>query len=72
MTVGWGTISGEAASDRHAVSRGRCGSSLVEMLIAIMMLAVVLLGIMAGVTIARSAVYDKEFENARQIAMGVI
>jgi type II secretory pathway pseudopilin PulG len=48
------------------------GSSLVEMVIAIMMLSVVLLGMMAGIMIARSSVYDKEFEDARQVALKVL
>ncbi|MDR3354973.1 MAG: hypothetical protein LBO21_08030 [Synergistaceae bacterium] len=60
------TLNWQVSSEKHG------GSSLVEMVIAIMMLAVVLMGMMAGIMIARSSIYDKEFENARQVALKVL
>lgn len=50
----------------------RRGSSLVEMLIAIIVLAVVLLGVLAGVMIARSSLEHKTYENARELALRVL
>jgi type II secretory pathway pseudopilin PulG len=67
------TIKEKTAILNWQVSSGKHGgSSLVEMMIAIMMLSVVLMGMMAGIMIARSSIYDKEFENARQVALKVL
>jgi Tfp pilus assembly protein PilV len=50
----------------------RNGSSLVELMVAIVVLGFVLLGIMAGMLIARHSVIYKEYEGARQIGLQVL
>ena len=50
-------------------SRGRRGSSLVEMLIAILVLGVVLISMVGMFAISRSAIYTKEDETAYALAL---
>ena len=50
----------------------RRGSSLVEMLLAVLVLAIVLLGVLAGVTIARVSVDHKVYENAKELGLRVL
>ncbi|MDR1482694.1 MAG: hypothetical protein LBI74_08725 [Synergistaceae bacterium] len=61
-----------SANESPLFSRRLRGSSLVELVIAILVLGVVLLGMMAGIMIARSSVYDKEYENACQAALKIL
>lgn len=50
----------------------RRGSSLVEVLIAVIVLVFVLLGMLAAVVIAKGEVYYKEFEEANQVAIRIL
>lgn len=50
----------------------RKGSSLIEMLIAIVVTATVLLGLLAAMVIFRSTITSKEEAGARQVALNAI
>lgn len=50
----------------------RYGASLVEMILAIFVLTVVLLGLLGGITIARANLMAKERETAQQVALAVL
>lgn len=52
--------------------RRRPGASLVEVLISMIIVAVVLLGIISAVFIARVSIVTKEEETARQICLNVL
>jgi hypothetical protein len=54
------------------MKKKRRASSIVEMMIAVILLAVVLLGLLTGVTIARHSLFVKENEKARQTALLVL
>ncbi|MDR3331990.1 MAG: hypothetical protein LBT08_05115 [Synergistaceae bacterium] len=64
--------SGERGEREKNIAGARPGSSMVELVIAIVVLGFVLLGIMSGVLIARSSVTYKEYENARQVGLMVL
>lgn len=59
-------------ASRGKNARKRRGASLVEMVLAILVLAVVLLGLLGGIAIARGSLLVKERETARQIALTVL
>lgn len=52
-------------------SRSR-GTSLVEVLIAVILLVFVILGMLAAVVIARGMIYHKVYEEANQVAFRVL
>ncbi len=57
---------------RFEPRKKRCGASLVEMVIAIFVLTVVLLGLLGGITIAWNGQMVKELESANQVALAVL
>ena len=58
---------------RFEPRKKRCGASLVEMVIAIFVLAVVLLGLLGGMTITRANLATvKERETATQVALAIL